>query len=60
MWRGDGDRVLQLLASVHFELRGDVHVLRALEHLRVDDVGDDCLVFPGQILVQAIDQVLRV
>ncbi len=52
----NGDRVLQLLARVHFQLRGDVHVGGALERLRIDDVGDDRLVFPGKVLVQTIDQ----
>ena len=30
---GDGQRVRQFLASVRLELRGDVHVRRALQHL---------------------------
>ena len=49
---GNGQRVLQLLAGVLLELLRDGHVLGALEHLRVHDVGDDRLVFARQILVE--------
>ena len=37
--------MVEFLLGVDSELIGDVHVLRALEHLRVDDVGDDGLIF---------------
>ena len=53
----DRDRVLQLLAGVHFQFRSDIHVRRALERLRVDDVGDDRLVLASEILVQQFDQL---
>ena len=49
---GDDQGVLQFLAGVLLQLVGDVHVLGALEHLRVDDVGDDRLVLAGQVLVE--------
>ena len=54
---GDRQRVLQLLAGVDLQLLGDGHVLGALEHLRVDDVGDDRLVLAGQVLVEQLDQL---
>src|SRR5256885_1348620 len=52
------ERMLQFLARVLLELLRDAHVLRALQHLRVHDVGDDCLVFPGKVLVQSIHELL--
>jgi len=54
----DGQRVAQLLGSVLLELVGDAHILRALEDLRVDDIGDDRLVLAGQILVEQFRQLL--
>ena len=44
--------MLELLLRVLFQLRGDVHVFGALEHLRIDDVGDDRLILARQILVE--------
>ena len=44
--------MIELLLGMDFKLRGDVHVFRALEHLGIDDVGDDGLIFAGQIFVQ--------
>ena len=52
------ERVRQLLAGVHLELLRDVHVLGALEHLRVHDVGDDRLVLAGEIFVEPLDELL--
>jgi hypothetical protein len=49
--------MLQLFASVLFELFRDAHVLRAFDHLGIHHVGDDRLVFPRQIFVQAFDQL---
>src|SRR4029079_2092495 len=34
------------------------HVLRALQALGVDDVGDDCLVFAGEVVVESLDQIV--
>ena len=48
----------QLLAGMGLQFLGDVHVLGALEDLRIDDIGDDRLVFAGQILVEQPDQLL--
>jgi hypothetical protein len=55
---GDGHGVAQLLLGVLRQLLGDGHVLRALDHLRVHDVGDDRLILPRQILVEQLDQPL--
>jgi len=44
--------VFEFLLGVLLQFPGDGHVLRALEHLRVNDVGDDGLVLARQILVQ--------
>ena len=44
--------MIELLLGVDFELGGDVHVFRALEHLGINDVRDDGLIFAGQIFVQ--------
>ena len=53
---GEGDGVGELFGGVDFELAGDVHVLRALENLRVVDVGDDGLIFAGEIFVEEVDE----
>ena len=42
----------QFFMRVLFQLTRDAHVGRALEHLRIDDVGDDGLVLAREILVQ--------
>ena len=39
--------MIELLLGVDFELGGDVHVLSAAEHLGIDNVGDDGLIFAG-------------
>ena len=41
--------MIKLLLGVDLELRGDVHVLIAAEHLGIDPVGDDGLIFPGKV-----------
>jgi hypothetical protein len=38
-------RMLELLMRVLLELRGDVHILGAFQHLRVNHVSDDRLIF---------------
>src|SRR5438874_435004 len=50
--------MVQLLFGVDLELAGDVHVLGAAEHLGIDDVGDDCLVLAGQVLVQELRELV--
>jgi hypothetical protein len=47
----------ELFLGVDFEFAGDVHVGRALEDLRVVDVGDDGLEFALEILVEEIDEL---
>src|SRR6266542_198141 len=47
----------KLVCRVLLELAGDAHVLSALEHLRVDDIRDDRLVFTGEVFVQSFDQL---
>ena len=44
--------MIERLLGVNFELSGDVHVFGALEHLGIDDVGDDSLILAGQVFVQ--------
>src|SRR5580704_10465192 len=48
---GDGKGVLKFFAGVLFEFAGDVHILSTLQNFRIGDVGDDGLVFAGQIFV---------
>ena len=49
--------MIELLLGVQLELAGDIHVLRSLEHLRIDDVGDDRLVLARQVLVEKVDEL---
>ena len=44
--------MIEFLLGVDFALGGDVHVLGAAEHLRIDDAGDDGLIFAGKVFVQ--------
>ena len=46
--------MIELLLGVDFELGGDVHVFGATEHLGVDHVGDDRLIFAGKVFVQQL------
>jgi len=46
--------MIELLLGVDFELGGDVHVLGTAEHLGIDHVGDDGLIFAGKVFVQQI------
>jgi len=50
--------MIELLLGVDLKLRGDVHVLRAAEHLRIDYVGYDRLVLTGQIFVQQLRETI--
>ena len=53
---GDRNCVLEFLAGVDLEFFRDRHELGALDDLRVDDVGDDRLIFAGEIFVEKFDQ----
>ena len=53
---GNGQRVGELFGGMRLQFFRDRHVLRALEHLRVQDVGNDCLIFARQVVVQEINQ----
>ena len=55
---GDGKGVGEFFSGVDGELSGNVHVLRSLEDLRVIYVGDDGLVFAGEIFVEEVDEFL--
>ena len=50
--------MLKLLLGVALQLRGDVHVLSALQDLRIDNIGDDSLILAFQVLVQKVRQFL--
>jgi hypothetical protein len=50
--------VLQLLLRVLFELIRDVHEFRALQDLRIDDIGDGGLILAGKILIQKLCQAV--
>ena len=49
----------ELFFGVDLEFAGDVHVLRSLEDLGVVDIGDDGLIFAGEIFVEEVDEFLR-
>jgi hypothetical protein len=46
--------MIEFLLGVDFELGGDVHVLGAAEHLGIDHVGNDGLIFAGKVFVQQL------
>ena len=50
--------MIELLLGVDFELSGDIHVFGALEHLGIDYVGDDGLIFAGQVFVQQLREAV--
>src|SRR5713101_8952700 len=54
----DDQGMIELLLGVEFELRGDAHVLGAAEHLRIDYVGDDGLIFAGKVFVQQLREAV--
>src|ERR1017187_4890021 len=54
----DGQGMIEFLLGVDFQLGGDVHVLRASEHLRIDHVANDGLIFAGQIFVEQFRQTV--
>ena len=45
-------------SRLEFELGGDIHVLGAAEHLGIDYVGDDGLIFAGKVFVQQLRKVV--
>ncbi len=49
---GNDKRMLKLIMRVRLELIGNGHVLGALEHLRIDNIGDDGLVFPREVFIE--------
>jgi len=53
----DDERMLELLMRVLLELRGNVHVFGALQRLRIDNIGDDRLIFARKVLVQELRQL---
>jgi len=50
--------MVEFLFRMDLQLLSDAHVFRALEHLGIDHVSDDCLVFAGQVFVQQRRQLL--
>ena len=54
----DDKSVVELLPGVDLKLGSDIHVRSALEHLGVDGVGDDGLVFAGEVFVQQFREAL--
>ena len=50
--------MIELLLGVDFELGGDIHVLGAAEHLGIDYVGDDGLIFAGKVFVQQLREAV--
>ena len=54
----EGQGMIELLLGVNFQLSGDVHVFGALEHLGIDDVGDDGLIFARQVFVQQLRETV--
>ena len=47
----DDQGMIEFLLGVDLELRGDVHVLGAGEHLGIDYVADDRLIFASKVFV---------
>ena len=54
---GEDEGVGELFGGVDGELGGDVHVGRALEDLRVVDVGDDGLELALEVFVEEVDEL---
>src|ERR1700687_1610214 len=50
--------MIELLLGVDFELGGNIHVLGAGEHLGIDYVGDDGLIFSGKVFVQKLREAV--
>jgi hypothetical protein len=43
--------MIELLLGVDFELRGNIHILGTTQHLGIDDIRDDSLIFAREIFV---------
>ena len=50
----------EFLAGVNHQLGGDIHVLRPFHDLAIGHIGDDGLIFPRQVFIQAAINCLRV
>src|SRR6266567_2050322 len=48
--------MVQLLFRMNHEFSRDIHIGGAFEHLRIVDVGDNCLILAREILVQRCDE----
>src|SRR6202050_5984303 len=46
----------ELFVGVLFQFSGYVHILGALQHLRINYVGNNGLIFSGQIFIQGSDE----
>src|SRR5580698_7609653 len=52
----EDQRMIELLLGVDLELGSDIHVLSPAEHLGINDVGDDGLIFARKVFVQQLGQ----
>ena len=43
--------MIELLLGVDFELGGNIHIFGATQHLGIDDIRDDGLIFAREIFV---------
>ena len=50
--------MIEFLPGVDFKLGGDVHVLRAREHLGINHIGDDRLVLASKVFVQELGEAV--
>src|SRR5215470_2720446 len=50
--------MIQLLLGMKFELGSDVRILGAAEHLGIDYIRDDGLIFAGEIFIQQLRQAI--
>ena len=53
---GEDHGVLELFSGVELELGGDIHPLRAGDHVAVYGVGDDGLVLTGEVFIERVDE----
>ena len=44
--------MLKLFLGVRYQFLRNIHVLRTLEHLRINHIGNHCLIFPCKIFVK--------
>ena len=50
--------MVEFLFGMDFELRRDVHVLRATEYLGINNLGDDRLILAGQVFIQEFRELV--